>query len=310
MASQRYHFNKERKNSYGSPNTFVRFNKNNSDDDVSPLPLDSDDEVMITPVPFTDDEDTTHQSNHRHLPSPLVETFTASMRQQYTYEPVIKPEPKYYEDFHTIDWVRDKTKDHLRHKNLVKYRNLTITGFFNRYLDAVSGWLLVLLVGVASGLFAGIIDVAAVWTSDLKMGICPASSYYDKEHCCWLSNQTNTENSDDCGFWQNWSAKASLNVNSAAADYAFNYFVYVLYSVVLAGLAGLFVVVLAPYAAGSGIPEVKTILSGFIIRGYLGAWTLIVKCAGMVLAVGAGLSLGKEGPLVHVACCCGNLFTR
>ena len=47
-----------------------------------------------------------------------------------------------------------------------------------------------------------------------------------------------------------------------------------------------------------------------MIRGYLGAWTLIVKSVGMVLAVGAGLSLGKEGPLVHVACCCGNLFTR
>ena len=54
----------------------------------------------------------------------------------------------------------------------------------------------------------------------------------------------------------------------------------------------------------------KTILSGFIIRGYLGAWTLLVKSLGMVLAVGAGLTLGKEGPLVHVACCCGNLFTR
>ncbi len=56
--------------------------------------------------------------------------------------------------------------------------------------------------------------------------------------------------------------------------------------------------------------QVKTILSGFIIRGYLGAWTLLVKTVGMVLAVGAGLSLGKEGPLVHVACCAGNLFTR
>ena len=60
----------------------------------------------------------------------------------------------------------------------------------------------------------------------------------------------------------------------------------------------------------SKFPQVKTILSGFIIRGYLGAWTLLVKSVGMVLAVGAGLSLGKEGPLVHVACCAGNLFTR
>ena len=36
----------------------------------------------------------------------------------------------------------------------------------------------------------------------------------------------------------------------------FDYFVYVLFSVVLASVAGLFVVVCAPYAAGSGIPEV------------------------------------------------------
>merc|ERR1712193_123671 len=28
------------------------------------------------------------------------------------------------------------------------------------------------------------------------------------------------------------------------------------------------------------------------------------------LAVGAGLSLGKEGPLVHVASCCGNAIAR
>ena len=29
----------------------------------------------------------------------------------------------------------------------------------------------------------------------------------------------------------------------------------------------------------------------------------------MMTAVAAGLSLGKEGPLVHVACCCGNIFS-
>ena len=51
-------------------------------------------------------------------------------------------------------------------------------------------------------------------------------------------------------------------------------------------------------------------LSGFIIHGYFGLWTLIVKTLGMMLAVAAGLSLGKEGPLVHVACCCGNVFAK
>ena len=54
----------------------------------------------------------------------------------------------------------------------------------------------------------------------------------------------------------------------------------------------------SPYASGSGIPEVKTILSGFIIHGYLGIGTLIGKTLALPLSVAAGLSLGKEGPLV------------
>ncbi|VDH95093.1 Hypothetical predicted protein [Mytilus galloprovincialis] len=74
-------------------------------------------------------------------------------------------------------------------------------------------------------------------------------------------------------------------------------------------LASMFVHSFAPYACGSGIPEIKTILSGFIIRGYLGKWTLLTKSVGMMLAVSAGLSLGKEGPFVHVAACCGNIFS-
>ena len=54
--------------------------------------------------------------------------------------------------------------------------------------------------------------------------------------------------------------------------------------------------------------QVKTILSGFIIRGYLGKWTLLIKSITSPLAVASNLSLGKEGPLVHVAACCGNIF--
>lgn len=51
--------------------------------------------------------------------------------------------------------------------------------------------------------------------------------------------------------------------------------------------------------------QIKTILSGFIIRGYLGKWTLIIKSVGLILSVSAGLSLGKEGPMVHIACAIG-----
>ena len=63
-------------------------------------------------------------------------------------------------------------------------------------------------------------------------------------------------------------------------------------------------------AAGSGVAEVKVILSGFVVHGYLGVRTLVVKTLGLILAVASGLSLGKEGPYVHIATCVGNIACR
>lgn len=36
------------------------------------------------------------------------------------------------------------------------------------------------------------------------------------------------------------------------------------------------------YAKHSGIPEIKTVLGGFVIRRFLGAWTLVTKSLGLV----------------------------
>ncbi|KAM3125342.1 hypothetical protein CJJ07_001540 [Candidozyma auris] len=62
--------------------------------------------------------------------------------------------------------------------------------------------------------------------------------------------------------------------------------------------------------AGSGVPEVKTILSGFVIRRFLGSYTLVSKTIALIFAIASGMSLGKEGPYVHLATCVGNIFTR
>lgn len=56
-------------------------------------------------------------------------------------------------------------------------------------------------------------------------------------------------------------------------------------------------------AAGSGIPEIKTILSGFVIPHFLDLKVLLVKAVGSVFAVSTGMCLGKEGPFVHIATC-------
>jgi chloride channel 3/4/5 len=58
-------------------------------------------------------------------------------------------------------------------------------------------------------------------------------------------------------------------------------------------------------AAGSGIPEIKTILSGFVIPHFLELKVLIVKAVGATFAVATGMCLGKEGPFVHISTCAG-----
>lgn len=63
-------------------------------------------------------------------------------------------------------------------------------------------------------------------------------------------------------------------------------------------------------AAGSGVAEVRVILSGFVLHGFLGFKTLVIKSAGLILSVASGLSLGKEGPYVHIATCIGNICCR
>lgn len=63
-------------------------------------------------------------------------------------------------------------------------------------------------------------------------------------------------------------------------------------------------------AAGSGVAEVRVILSGFVLHGFLGLKTLIIKSVGLVLSVASGMSLGKEGPYVHIATCVGNIACR
>jgi len=63
-------------------------------------------------------------------------------------------------------------------------------------------------------------------------------------------------------------------------------------------------------AAGSGVAEVKVINSGFVLHGYLGLKTLVVKTVALIFSVASGLSLGKEGPYVHIATCVGNICCR
>ncbi|XP_032993769.1 H(+)/Cl(-) exchange transporter 5-like [Lacerta agilis] len=219
-----------------------------------------------------------------------------------------------YEDFNTIDWVREKSRDRDRHREITNRSKESTCALIHSISDAFSGWLLMLLIGLSAGALAGLIDISAHWLTDLKEGVCLNGFWYNHEHCCWNSQNITFQDRDKCPEWRTWAELMTGKEDSGALAYSLNYFIYAAWALLFSLLAVLLVRGFAPYACGSGIPEIKTILSGFIIRGYLGKWTLLIKTVTLVLAVASGLSLGKEGPLVHVACCCGNilchLFTK
>jgi hypothetical protein len=68
---------------------------------------------------------------------------------------------------------------------------------------------------------------------------------------------------------------------------------------------------LAPRGAGTVVFFFDDFVSaGFVIHGYLGGRTLFTKAVGLTLSVASGLTLGKEGPFVHIASCIGNIVSR
>jgi chloride channel 3/4/5 len=209
-------------------------------------------------------------------------------------------EIKRYEDFTTIDWVQDSAREQLR-RRARRNNSSAVVGRKGRWgvrqklwelYDAGQAWIVVTLVGVAIGLNAGFLNIAAEWLSDIKLGHCTTAFYLNEQFCCWGAE-------DGCDEWHRWS-------NIAFINYVFYFF----FSIVFAFTSATLVKSYAPYAAGSGISEIKCIIAGFVMKGFLGFWTLLIKSIALPLAIASGLSVGKEGPSVHYAVCTGNVISR
>ncbi|KAG5355279.1 H(+)/Cl(-) exchange transporter 4 [Yarrowia sp. C11] len=224
------------------------------------------------------------------------------------------PERRFYDDFTTVDWVRDTINDSSR----VKYIQ-SIPGFRGRLIrsfDSLQDWILISIIAASFALIAYSIDRVEETLFDFKFGYCSSS---------WLTPRSECE-----GQWMLWSELTSLDLpylgeNPYLSAQTFNFLAYLLIMLLLAFLAvriTLRTKTSSPIslkdnkprvfytAYGSGVAEVKTILSGFVIRRFLGTHTLVYKSVGLVLAVSSGLCLGKEGPYVHLATCVGNIACR
>ncbi|KAJ6144984.1 chloride channel protein [Penicillium chermesinum] len=209
-------------------------------------------------------------------------------------------EIKRYEDFTTIDWVQDAIYEQSRRRA----KRRSGSGFWNQEgtfgwrrklvesYDAGQAWLVVTLVGMAIGLNSALLNIITEWLSDIKLGHCTTAFYLNKSFCCWGAE-------GGCQEWKAWTGFWPLN-----------YLVYIFFAILLTFVAAILVKTFAPYAAGSGISEIKCIIAGFVMKGFLGAWTLVIKSIALPLAIASGLSVGKEGPSVHFAVCTGNVISR
>ncbi|KAL4616749.1 chloride channel protein 1 [Arapaima gigas] len=85
---------------------------------------------------------------------------------------------------------------------------------------------------------------------------------------------------------------------------------WVTYPMVLIMFACLFCHLVAPQSIGSGIPELKTILRGVVLKEYLTLKAFVAKVIGLTASLGSGMPVGKEGPFVHIASICAAVLSK
>ncbi|GAA6060345.1 hypothetical protein JCM10212_004529 [Sporobolomyces blumeae] len=202
----------------------------------------------------------------------------------------------------SIDWTLEYTRERVRQTSLASVAGLR--GVRVRAWDHAQPWIVVGLVGVATGTIASCLDVLSSWLSDLRLGVCRDMWWMSRNLCCAGLDPTEV-----CRAWQPWGEIVGDERHIVVRAIA-QYGLYMLLAVIFAVSSSVFVQVFAPNAFHTGIPEIKVLLGGFVMDGFLSPATLLIKSLGLPLAVASGLSLGKEGPLVHVACCVGDLIMR
>lgn len=200
-------------------------------------------------------------------------------------------------DYVIHDFINEKTRSHV-----LEYEQQRMArGPIAEYLYTAKIYFVLVSMGIGAGLVAASLDLSVEWLSDIKFGYCSDGWYLTREMCCRLD-----EEGQRCGF-REWSTALSFLPLIGSATSFLAFLAYGLLALTFGVTAAFLVKRFAPHAAGSGVPEIKTVLSGVVIRGYLSSWAFVIKVIGLAFSVASGLNLGKEGPFVHLVSVLANM---
>ena len=262
--------------------------------------------------------------------------------------PLFADDRVWYDQFTSTDWVHDSIADNFRVRDLRSRKDLR--GRLYAWLDGAQGWILVAIIGCLTACVAYFVDITETAIFDVKEGYCTERWFLSKGRCCFIpencpSWRTWGDAMDFTGLERESLDLMAYVLSVVVFAVASCLLTLTTKTVVPSSISlatmdenlgaehkehagepeapkirpsptqvstetpGRSAMIYYP-AAGSGVAEVKVILSGFVVHGYLGLQTLLIKTVAMVLSVASGLSLGKEGPFVHIATCIGNIACR
>ncbi|KAJ3271676.1 glycerol ethanol, ferric requiring protein [Terramyces sp. JEL0728] len=221
------------------------------------------------------------------LPDPIRPTQSTVRRRVLTNQ-LLQQESTNYENFSTIDWMRDWVKDYSREHDLLDKR-VGWEAWTGYVFEGMQSWVLLGSIAVSIGLLVSWIDIVSAYLSDFKRGVCFTEWYLSKDICC----KGLERDGEYCVDYQPWSVYL-FKTRVGIVDFP----IYVIVSLGF-GTLGAIVTRFSKYTPKSGLSEIKTILGGFIIKGFLTLRTL-------PLVVASSFSVGKEAPLIHISCCVGN----
>ena len=184
-----------------------------------------------------------------------------------------------YDDLTAIDWIFEYAKERQRLRTLLSGAH-GLTATLKQLADASHVWVVLIATGITVGFVAAAINIASDWLGDIKQGYCKTGDdggrfYLNRQFCCW-----GHDDDAQCQDWTPW--RTALGISSAGGGYVVEYIFFVLFSVLSAVSSGLLVKQYSTYAKHSGIPEIKTVLGGFVMKRFLGGWTLVTKSLGLV----------------------------